>query len=805
MRRFSFAACVAKLAIASGVVVADDSSAANPIRKVVTMLQKMKTRVEEEAKKDEALNKKYTCYCKTSGNELDEAIAASTAKIPEVESALAENAQKKKQLDADLESARNDRTAAKNAISSATSIREKEAATFEAEKSEADANIGALAKAIVAIENGMSGGFLQTTSAQILRELVRKAHIFDEDTRQELTSFLSASQYAGYSPKSGEIVGILKGIKEEMEKNLSESTASEKSSASEYGALMNAKKKEIAALTKSIETKTLRIGEIAVSIANMKNDLSDTQAALLDNKQFSADLEANCGARAKEWEVITKTRSEELVALSETIKILNDDDALELFKKTLPSASASFVQMRSRSSKAKEHAYKILKSAQDMQTFRGDSFDLIMLALRGKKIGFEQVIKMIDSMVNELKAEQTEDENKKEYCGTQLDSSDDKRKSLEQDVEDADTVIADTKEKLSTIESEIKSMLASIAELDKLVAEASEQRKDEHEAYLELVSSNAAATELLGFAKNRLQKFYNPKLHVPETAFVQVSTHIHEHVAAQPAPESVGPYKKSQESSGVIAMIDLLIKDLTKETTEAEAEEKNAQSDFEGTLKDATQKRAADTKTLEGKKSSKADVEVFLDNSETGRTSSVKELAATTKVIAMLHSECDWLLKYFDTRKDARSSEVDALVQAKAVLNGADYSFLQTTSKLLKDTPENQLAKEMTHDLEMNFNKIAPFGKEDTAKELQDHAAKTQNTLVDAVENAEVAEIKRAVFRALTRLRAATIKEFDTIARLETQAIDAYNDAHHYRAENPLAHLHEDEAPVETDKLKSFH
>jgi hypothetical protein len=129
----------------------------------------------------------------------------------------------------------------------------------------------------------------------------------------------------------------------------------------------------------------------------------------------------------------------------------------------------------------------------------------------------------------------------------------------------------------------------------------------------------------------------------------------------------------------------------------------------------------------------------------------------------------------------------------------------QSSSNKINKAPEDELAKEMTHDLEMNFNKIAPFGKEDTAKELQDHAAKTQDTLVDAVENAEVAEIKRAVFRALTRLRAATIKEFDTIARLETQAIDAYNDAHHYRAENPLAHLHEDEAPVETDKLKSFH
>jgi len=120
-------------------------------------------------------------------------------------------------------------------------------------------------------------------------------------------------------------------------------------------------------------------------------------------------------------------------------------------------------------------------------------------------------------------------------------------------------------------------------------------------------------------------------------------------------------------------------------------------------------------------------------------------------------------------------------------------------------SPEEDLATEMAHDLEMNFNKIAPFGKEDTAMELQDHAGKTQDTLVDALENAEVAEIKRAVFRALTRLRAATIKEFDTIARLETQAIDAYNDAHHYRYENPLQHLHEDEAPVETDKLKSLH
>eukprot|EP00403_Amphidinium_massartii_P041085 CAMPEP_0178448530 /NCGR_PEP_ID=MMETSP0689_2-20121128/42039_1 /TAXON_ID=160604 /ORGANISM="Amphidinium massartii, Strain CS-259" /LENGTH=185 /DNA_ID=CAMNT_0020073733 /DNA_START=120 /DNA_END=677 /DNA_ORIENTATION=+ len=104
-----------------------------------------------------------------------------------------------------------------------------------------------------------------------------------------------------------------------------------------------------------------------------------------------------------------------------------------------------------------------------------------------------------------------------------------------------------------------------------------------------------------------------------------------------------------------------------------------------------------------------------------------------------------------------------------------------------------------------NVIPISPFGKEDTARELQDHAARTQDTLVDAVENAEVAEIKRAVFRSLTRLRAAQIKEFDTIARLETQAIDEYNDNHHYRVENPLEYLSNAEPGVGEDKYTSFH
>merc|ERR1712032_604176 len=264
-----------------------------------------------------------------------------------------------------------------------------------------------------------------------------------------------------------------------------------------------------------------------------------------------------------------------------------------------------------------------------------------------------------------------------------------------------------------------------------------------------------------------------------------------------------------EEHTGVVEMINMLRDDLAKEVQETETNEKENQREYEAFMAESAAKRAADAKSIAEKEATKADLGAEVEKLTAENGATMKEAMATAESIKDLHLDCDWLIANFQARKDARAGEVESLKNAKAVLSGADYSLLQTRSsrKYLRSSsaPEDDLAKEMTHDLEMNFNKIAPFGKEDTAKELQDHAAKTQDTLVDAVENAEVAEIKRAVFRALTRLRAATIKEFDTIARLETQAIDAYNDAHHYRAENPLAHLHEDEAPVETDKLKSFH
>jgi len=297
--------------------------------------------------------------------------------------------------------------------------------------------------------------------------------------------------------------------------------------------------------------------------------------------------------------------------------------------------------------------------------------------------------------------EQVDDDSKKEYCNKQFDLTDDKKKGLEHSIADTETALATEEEAIATLKDEIKALQKGIKALDKSVMEATEQRKEEHEEFTELQASNNAAKELLAFAKNRLNKFYNPKLYNDPTptrgpltdedratlaaggtlAPVAMMVEINEHQrdAPPPPPATAGAFKKkTEESGGVIAMIDLLIGDLTKEMTESSTMEKDSQADYEKMMNDSAEKRAMDTRALSDKEGAKANTEESFEGNKEEKTATTKELMAVHEYISSLHAECDWLLKYFDVRKEARSGEIESLKSAKAVLSGADFSLLQT-------------------------------------------------------------------------------------------------------------------------------
>jgi len=289
-----------------------------------------------------------------------------------------------------------------------------------------------------------------------------------------------------------------------------------------------------------------------------------------------------------------------------------------------------------------------------------------------------------------------------------LDKTDDRRKVLENSIHDSEVAISEMKGEIAQLAEETAQLTAGVEALDKSVAEATELRQQENADFKKLMSDDSAAKELLKFAKNRLNKFYNPKLYkappkreltaqerltvklggtvttpapggIADTgisaSFLQTSSVV----APPPPPDTFGPYQsKTETGNGVIAMIDLLIKDLDKEMQEADVDEKHGQSEYEALMADSAAKRAADSKSITDKNSEKASTEESLQAEQEAKADTTVEHMNTVKEIASLHGECDWLMQYFDVRKQARADEIESLSNAKAVLSGAGYSLVQT-------------------------------------------------------------------------------------------------------------------------------
>merc|ERR1719188_523502 len=266
---------------------------------------------------------------------------------------------------------------------------------------------------------------------------------------------------------------------------------------------------------------------------------------------------------------------------------------------------------------------------------------LISLALRGKSKGFEKVVKMIDDMVTLLGKEQVADDDKKAFCEAELDKAEDKLKGLNIKSADLEKAIDTANGQIATLTDEVAALTKGIQELDKEVADATQLRKEEHAANAETVADDTAAQQLLDIAKNRLAKFYTPKLYkaAPKvelsaenrvvvsmggtvaptpapggiagtgvTVLADVSVHS-DRVAPPPPPETWDAYtKKGEEHTGVVEMLNMLRADLDKEIQETNVNEKESQAEYETFMADSAAKRADDTKSIAMKEAAKADL-----------------------------------------------------------------------------------------------------------------------------------------------------------------------------------------------------
>merc|ERR1719161_379541 len=597
-------------------------------------------------------------------------------------------------------------------------IREKEHADFVAETGDSKENLDSMNAAIAALEKGMGKAFLQSqTAAARVQKVVDASLNVDDYQRNLVLSFLSGKQnpFGDYSSSSGEIVGILKAMKDEMDKDLNGAISDEEKSAAGFAELSAAKKEEISAASSAIETKTQRSGELAVSVVTTADDIEDTTKELDDLQSFLANLASQCATKKKEWAERCKVRAEEVAAISEAIKILNDDDALDLFKKTLSlesvAASTSTRKFGLLQQRTSASVVSRVRNMVSSMTRKGGphkaQLELLELSLKAKKVDFSKVLAMIDGMEKVLKEEQSDDDSTKAFCDKDLEKSAEEKKDTEEAIAASEAFIEETTAESAATAEEIKSLQKEIKALDKAVAEATEQRKEEHADFLVFQQQSNAALQLIEKAKNRLFKFYRPTMYkeapkqelteeekilaasgrsdmiataaptliagTTQTVFAQVRKASND-AAPPPPPATWDAYqKKDGKSNGVISLMEMLMKELQDGIVEAEHEEKTSQADYERLMQDSQKSREKSVESITSKEMAKAELDTKIADTKEALASQKAELTNVKQYIAELHAKCDFILENFDMRKAARENEVEGLKNAKSVLSGANF------------------------------------------------------------------------------------------------------------------------------------
>jgi chromosome segregation ATPase len=695
-------------ALLLGLVVAHRAGE-NPISKVVHLLQGLQEQVEKEGEEEKGLYAKFMCYCDSNDGQLKSDMQDEQARIDELESEIAQLAASNGQLEADVKDLEEEIAENQKAVASAKQVRAKEASEYDAEAEDLQGSIDALEMAIPAIQQGQSGALAQLSSRLAPRAL--------QSSRDQPLMRALLQESSGERAPSSQILGILQQMEENFKEDRADAKATERAARKTFAELERAKGAELASAMAQRDDKKARVADQKLSLATAQEDLEDTKLGLAKDQEFTADLQKSCKDKTKQWEERQKTRNDEVVAISETIKVLNADDARDLFKSTLPSPETSpppsFVQTAMHTSATFRLRAKLRARANGleevMRTSGADTgmvhqnqMSAVVLAMKtATPDKFASIKTMVNEMVANLEKEQDDDDAHYAYCQDELAAKAAKRAKLNEELDLLDSKLGNLAASIKTTDDEMATLKQEIAKLDTSVADATAARKAEHSEFTATTAELQMAIDLLHKAKDRMAAFYAPKpqpvqqsflglgisfVQVRRSAsvldeFLQAATQAQSTSGAAqkaqppPAPETFGDNyeKKTGKGMGVMALLDNLANDCKAQQQEAKSSEGEAQRNYEALMAESQDAREAKATAIADKETERVRLLEVLGEAKEEKGGDTDELKAVVDNLAALHDSCDFLVQNFDFRKKARSDELDGLKQGLAVLAGASF------------------------------------------------------------------------------------------------------------------------------------
>merc|ERR1719502_202950 len=703
-----------------------------PVTRVVNLLKEMQNTLKKEMDEDEELYTKLECWCSTNDWEKGNKVAELESKIAELNAEIERLTAKSAELKELLKELADKIEALKKELAEATALREKELKAFHGGELDSIQGIENLKAAIMVLDkhhvgkttlpnlktekdswdtsfialgskhsskdfpwspdhessldrsldtfmakSGMDVSeaapttdrvvqkFLQQSSPVEVAVRPRLAATATEDTAVVQRALKSAAAFMqakhGYVPsynaQSGEILGILKQLLDEMSGDLAEAQKEEQEKAAAFAELREAREAEIAAAEKQSEEKEDELAQTDMDNANAKEDLERFMAELSETQKFLLNLKKTCEEAAENFALRKKARLEEIKAVSETIEILTADEARDAM-----SGTYNFVQLSSRVHRIEGRrlrAAAVLRA----QAVKTHNPELSALATTVELDAFTKVKKAIDDMIVMLKKQQEDEVKHRDWCNVELHETNMTAMKTEDLIADLEAKIEELGITIKRLGDEIPAAKTSIADLQGNLQRASIDRQKANLDFQQTVADQRATQEVLAKALDRLATYYDKEL------FLQGKKG-----AKQTPPVPQMEYKPSAGATGVMSMIEKLIyeaKDLEADSVKGEAE---AQAQYETMVADTNGSVLALQEEITTKTKAVSQAKKDKAAAEEDHLDAIDELERLTKYAADLHTSCDFVLKNFMIRQEARAQEIEALQQAKQILSGADLS-----------------------------------------------------------------------------------------------------------------------------------
>jgi len=736
-QRFGFVFLMGLLACVSSTDASDEQ---RPVSKVMTLLKDMVVQLTKEAQKDQEVMDEMQCWCETGLKEKTAAISSGQDQIGRLTHQIEDYNTRSSKLNVEIANLNKEIGHNTEALSKSTDMRKKEMSEFGEDEKSMLSSIGGMKGAIEAIaakhegsferassfsRTGARAAFLQQSPRSQENDLTEAIAFVQAQVHQHpklvnshqlevIASFAQAPEESlgkaallqqGFNPEhtssSGQIFGVLKGMKETFENDLAGAQRDENKNQGAYESLKKAKDSQITAAQSLAQTKDTELGNVDQRHAEASQNKKDTERTLAADQEFLGNLKEQCKNINAEFFQRTQMRQTETQAVSKALAFLNSDSANDLYARTFK--SAAFFQEGMTSAKGRAAAAGVLaKAAAKSHDARLSALASRMLIPIGQEVAatpgaegtasgapsagaqadafaskreetFDQIKESVQDMVDKLLTEKEDARKHRDFCIDNLQLNERDTDTNNRLKADQGTTIEELAGYIGGLEKEIADLKTQIFESRTIIKRASEDRQSQNTAFQMTVSDQKATKKLLEGALTILKSFYE------KAALAQVAAHSKK--ASQPAgappPAGFKSYQKSGTSGGVMGMMQQIIDDAAAMEAEAIKDEEESTVGYETLVNDTNAAIIEMQKQMANKMENKALAHSDKTQTEIENKNTVTELKELRQANIDLHSGCDYALKNFDSKNDARDSEISALKESINIFSGGMGALLQ--------------------------------------------------------------------------------------------------------------------------------